>query len=484
MTLLIAWRTSPLPSRAVGANGGNTGERRRIRSRPRRSCSRTCGAGPAPRHLLDHDSFDSHFPSRSPSGRRYFALDEQALPLQGVGRRRSPSMQDNDPYEILGVAKTATSVEIRAAYLKGVRKHHPDKNPGDPTASWFFRQIQRAYEQLDKGTPPRAASASGPGPGPSAARGAGDGSYGPGSSRQSGAPPGSAGSSRSSHARRPASGAPRGSHSAPGAAGSRPRPAHTAASYGVVGRRRRSPVLAPRLALLGIVPVPAALTPRARLLARVLLLPAGGGRPAAGGHASREPSVEESLRRMGPPTGRRPAPALGRAAAPAARRRPLGGPVRLTVCLGLGSVMCAPVRPCRPRPPPARGLPFPVPARRLRLNRRLRRLLRRPAPATLRRRRLLLVPLLVPAPCRRRPAPAHSCPHLASLVVLLSWFLRFLLTPRVLLSLCTSAGASGRPSSWSTCRPAIRGSPFKPAWRVSSFSVSSSVRAAASPPSR
>ena len=273
-------------------------------------------------------------------------------------------MQDNDPYEILGVAKTATSVEIRAAYLKRVRKHHPDKNPGDPTASWFFRQIQRAYEQLAKGTPPRAASASGPGPGPSAARGAGDGSYGPGSSRQSGPPPGSAGSSRSSHARRPASGAPRGAHSAPGAAGSRPRPhtppPHTASSAGG-GARPSGAATGSAGDRSGARRAHASgSAPRAGSSAS-----AGGGRPAAGGHASREPSVEDLFDEWDRQQ------AAGRHRPPAERRRQQRAPGRwvvlfalLCVWAWLGYVRPGPAVPASPssRPgpaPPGTGSPPP-----------------------------------------------------------------------------------------------------------------------------
>lgn len=52
-----------------------------------------------------------------------------------------------DPYEVLGVARTATAEEIRKAHRALARKHHPDldKSPG---AAERFRQIQEAYEVL------------------------------------------------------------------------------------------------------------------------------------------------------------------------------------------------------------------------------------------------------------------------------------------------------------------------------------------------
>lgn len=56
--------------------------------------------------------------------------------------------QDSDPYEVLGLAQGATHSEIRAAYLRLARKHHPDKNPGDKTSEWIFKEVGRAYEKL------------------------------------------------------------------------------------------------------------------------------------------------------------------------------------------------------------------------------------------------------------------------------------------------------------------------------------------------
>src|SRR5215469_14245825 len=53
-----------------------------------------------------------------------------------------------DYYKILGVNKTATQDEIRAAYRKLARKHHPDLNPNDKEANRKFQQINEANEVL------------------------------------------------------------------------------------------------------------------------------------------------------------------------------------------------------------------------------------------------------------------------------------------------------------------------------------------------
>src|SRR5687768_15015635 len=63
-----------------------------------------------------------------------------------AGAERPPVAKDY--YEILGVPKTATEKEIKAAYRKLARKHHPDVNPGDKKAEDQFKDISEAYEVL------------------------------------------------------------------------------------------------------------------------------------------------------------------------------------------------------------------------------------------------------------------------------------------------------------------------------------------------
>jgi len=57
-------------------------------------------------------------------------------------------MDFKDYYSTLGVAKTATEKEIKQAFRKLARKHHPDVNPGDKSAEAKFKEINEANEVL------------------------------------------------------------------------------------------------------------------------------------------------------------------------------------------------------------------------------------------------------------------------------------------------------------------------------------------------
>jgi DnaJ-class molecular chaperone len=57
-------------------------------------------------------------------------------------------MDFKDYYQTLGVVKTASAKEIKQAYRKLARKHHPDVNPGDKAAEAKFKEINEAYEVL------------------------------------------------------------------------------------------------------------------------------------------------------------------------------------------------------------------------------------------------------------------------------------------------------------------------------------------------
>ena len=57
-------------------------------------------------------------------------------------------MSKRDYYETLGIARTATDVEIKSAYRKLAMKYHPDRNPGDAAAEEKFKECAEAYAVL------------------------------------------------------------------------------------------------------------------------------------------------------------------------------------------------------------------------------------------------------------------------------------------------------------------------------------------------
>ncbi|MFQ5997198.1 MAG: DnaJ C-terminal domain-containing protein [Dehalococcoidales bacterium] len=57
-------------------------------------------------------------------------------------------MPKKDYYDILGVKRNASEQEIKQAYRRLARQHHPDVNPGDKTAEAKFKEINEAYEVL------------------------------------------------------------------------------------------------------------------------------------------------------------------------------------------------------------------------------------------------------------------------------------------------------------------------------------------------
>src|SRR6478672_7739425 len=58
------------------------------------------------------------------------------------------SMDFKDYYATLGVPKTASAKDLKAAFRKLARKHHPDVNQGDKSAEGRFKEINEAYEVL------------------------------------------------------------------------------------------------------------------------------------------------------------------------------------------------------------------------------------------------------------------------------------------------------------------------------------------------
>ena len=60
-------------------------------------------------------------------------------------------MSKRDYYEVLGVQRTVTEIELKAVFRKLAMKHHPDKNPGDKAAEIQFKEINEAYQVLSDG---------------------------------------------------------------------------------------------------------------------------------------------------------------------------------------------------------------------------------------------------------------------------------------------------------------------------------------------
>src|ERR687894_2008743 len=57
-----------------------------------------------------------------------------------------------DPYDILGVARSAQEAEIKKAYRKLAKSYHPDRNRNDPKAKDKFAEVNSAYEILGDAT--------------------------------------------------------------------------------------------------------------------------------------------------------------------------------------------------------------------------------------------------------------------------------------------------------------------------------------------
>jgi molecular chaperone DnaJ len=56
--------------------------------------------------------------------------------------------QAKDPYELLGVSRSASAEEIKISYRKLAMQYHPDRNPGDAQAEEHFKEISHAYDIL------------------------------------------------------------------------------------------------------------------------------------------------------------------------------------------------------------------------------------------------------------------------------------------------------------------------------------------------
>ena len=62
--------------------------------------------------------------------------------------RGESGLEYKDYYAILGVEKTASQDEIKKAYRKLAKKHHPDANKGASASEAKFKDLSEAYEVL------------------------------------------------------------------------------------------------------------------------------------------------------------------------------------------------------------------------------------------------------------------------------------------------------------------------------------------------
>lgn len=56
-----------------------------------------------------------------------------------------------DPYEVLGIPRSATQQEVTDSFRKLAKKYHPDLNPGDKNAQSKMAEINVAYEEIKSG---------------------------------------------------------------------------------------------------------------------------------------------------------------------------------------------------------------------------------------------------------------------------------------------------------------------------------------------
>ena len=60
-------------------------------------------------------------------------------------------MSKRDYYEVLGVTRTCTEIELKTSFRKLAMQHHPDRNPGDSECEHKFKEINEAYDVLKDG---------------------------------------------------------------------------------------------------------------------------------------------------------------------------------------------------------------------------------------------------------------------------------------------------------------------------------------------
>ena len=57
-------------------------------------------------------------------------------------------MAKRDYYDVLGVQRAASEQDLKSAFRRLAKDHHPDRNPGDTDAEQKFKELNEAYEVL------------------------------------------------------------------------------------------------------------------------------------------------------------------------------------------------------------------------------------------------------------------------------------------------------------------------------------------------
>lgn len=97
---------------------------------------------------LAYGDASTRLPGHIQPPKSWFPIEDEAEESErfsGWGGDGAGSSADEDIYQTLGVATTATSEEIRTVYRNLVKKLHPDLNPNDREAQERFKRVTKAY---------------------------------------------------------------------------------------------------------------------------------------------------------------------------------------------------------------------------------------------------------------------------------------------------------------------------------------------------
>ncbi|KAL2867890.1 DnaJ domain protein [Aspergillus lucknowensis] len=116
----------------------------------RTSISQSLLDGPHCPHVLPDLPHHAHTTSSAPrcNRDRHGYNHTRKAPVSTTAPRQLASSREPTYYEILDVPVTATPSEIKKKFYSLSLRHHPDRNPNDPTASSRFAKISSAYQVL------------------------------------------------------------------------------------------------------------------------------------------------------------------------------------------------------------------------------------------------------------------------------------------------------------------------------------------------